>query len=306
MQSADVGRAQIHSTESLVDLAKALDRFSKKGLEELIGLRRHVDRQRAELLAREKSAREAEQSCAEQLANADEDDADYWSAELDGARQRLRSIRRWRARVEEEYRDFRSAAASLESDLSRSLPRGLAFLRSKIENVAAYHSVQPDPLDREDAVTNALVSEPPSHEARENGTLTSFRLPRGFVWVSLSEIDLARGLEGVQTEADFGKVSYETMTSGLMRLRDEILPRMQTLSRCSSDAFREIDRQNGDMYETGLQRVYEAFFGAHDYLYLERGKSDEKFGVTNGRHRIKVAQDLGWDAVPAQVKDLHA
>jgi hypothetical protein len=71
------------------------------------------------------------------------------------------------------------------------------------------------------------------------------------------------------------------------------------------DAFRDLDEKSGVTYENGLLRIYEAFFGQQDYIYLERPRGSSSFSITNGRHRVKVAQDLGWDAIPARVKDLN-
>ena len=96
------------------------------------------------------------------------------------------------------------------------------------------------------------------------------------------------------------------MVNGLRRLAAEILPRINanpdTLDR---DSFRSLDETTGERYEDGLQSIYEAFF-CEEFVYLERQRGQEQFEITNGRHRIKVALDLGWDAIPARVKDLKA
>ena len=56
--------------------------------------------------------------------------------------------------------------------------------------------------------------------------------------------------------------------------------------------------------QSGLLRVYEAFFG-DDVIHLGRGRRDKLFGVDSGRHRIKVAMDAGWTAVPVKMSDFR-
>jgi hypothetical protein len=70
-----------------------------------------------------------------------------------------------------------------------------------------------------------------------------------------------------------------------------------------ADYFANCDAKTGATYTEGLLHVYEAFFG-DDPIYLTRGQKDEKFSITNGRHRIKAALDAGWTAVPAKTSDL--
>lgn len=74
----------------------------------------------------------------------------------------------------------------------------------------------------------------------------------------------------------------------------------QVYNPVSSDHFARIDRGKGSSYAEGKQRVYDAFFG-DDCITLDRGPSDGKYGVTNGRHRLRIARALGWEAVPVKI-----
>ncbi len=133
--------------------------------------------------------------------------------------------------------------------------------------------------------------------------LCNFRLPQGFVWIPLRQIRLQEELAHVQAVVDYKKVDKETMRLGMIRLRTEVLPCLsdETGLRGSS-YFSEMDRASSQSYEHGLQRIYDAFFG-ESHVQLERGRTADLFGITNGRHRIKLAQELGWDAIPAKAED---
>jgi hypothetical protein len=48
--------------------------------------------------------------------------------------------------------------------------------------------------------------------------------------------------------------------------------------------------------------VYDLFLGDSDRLRLTR-RADGKFDVTNGRHRLEVARELGIERLPAHVID---
>ena len=72
-------------------------------------------------------------------------------------------------------------------------------------------------------------------------------------------------------------------------------------AKCSAVSTKSLARAS----RTVLQQIYDAFFNK-EYVYLERRRGQEKFDITNGRHRIRIALDLGSDAIPARVKDLRS
>jgi hypothetical protein len=94
------------------------------------------------------------------------------------------------------------------------------------------------------------------------------------------------------------------MRLGLVDLRKKVLPQLQGERQWSRLDFWQQDQCMGFSAESGLTRVYDAFFGA-DSIYLERGRRDDLFSIQNGRHRIKVAMDLGWKMIPVRAKDLR-
>jgi hypothetical protein len=88
------------------------------------------------------------------------------------------------------------------------------------------------------------------------------------------------------------------------------IPKQQNVSNLNQDVttseyFAELDRKGSVPFADGMQRVFDAFLGRWSPIYLCRGSEGGKYTISNGRHRIKIASDLGWLAVPAQVKDVR-
>jgi hypothetical protein len=301
-------QAEVFSLDSLDDLDRALATFSSTAAEAVIAMRAEFLDRRTALDDQEEDAQVEVSNWAAALQLADDDEREACACSLSEAQERLSRIRGWQARVHEEHSAFLTRAARFERLLDQTLPRTRDFLKTKTGELRAYGAMQPEP--GASAATHGSVSGPVS--LSPDGVtspgpmkLTEHRLPDRFVWVPLAEISEAR-LAGVATKEAYKKVEYDTMATGLRRLAAEILPRIHSdPDRVGGDAFRSLDEAAGESCEDGLQRIYEAFFGK-DFVYLERGRDQEKFEITNGRHRIRVALDLGWDAIPARVKDLRS
>jgi len=292
-------------------LDDALGSYAGGALRAVAAVRADFDRRRSALHEAEDDAKSELSRLREAYDDAsDDDDCESYRQAMEDAADQVAEIRRWIGDVEAQHALLTRRASACDDVLTRSVPRARAFLREKIEQLKQYHAVQLD------AATPAKsVADPPTVPVRRESTtgstghdaagarrLQDHRLPQGFRWVSLSEIDLAKQLDGISGPKDFRKVSYEDMRQGLAHLRDHILPALEVDGERRSDYFRDVDQQSGREYSEGLQRVYEAFFGQHDFVYFVR-RPDGTLDLINGRHRVKVADDLGWDAVPAQVKD---
>jgi hypothetical protein len=175
-----------------------------------------------------------------------------------------------------------------------TLRRGRSVLRAKIDMLNEYLSIQVEGVGYSDrASVDADV-------ARGQTALAGYPLPAGFRWVPLAQIELRQEPSDIQSAAEFRKTDKETMRRGFVQLQSEILPRLARNAACASDYFGAIDLQNEHDYEHGLQRVFDAFFG-QDHVHLGRANAAGMFDVINGRHRIRLAQELGWDVVPAKL-----
>lgn len=307
MSSGDVASsngADVRAIGALAELELALQRFALRGAEALAAIRSQCERNRKRLDQRAEDANREVRRRAAAVESADEDDIDDCQQALEDAREARAEIRSWQKRVEDEYQSFRRDAARFDATMSRTVSEGRGVLRSKIALLNEYRATQ---VERRNFTspggsisTSASVAQV---DASRFDELHKFKLPRGFVWIPLRQIRLKEELENVQTAADYKKVDKETMRSGMVRLQTEILPFMsgETDLR-GSDYFGEMDRANSLRYEHGLQRVYDAFFG-ESHIQLSRSVVPGQFDITNGRHRIRLAQELGWDAIPAQTED---
>lgn len=300
-------QAEVLSLDSLDDLDRALATFSSQAADALTTMAAQFHRRRADLDSQEKDARAEVDHWVERLELAeDEDECESCMSSLSVARERLSISRYWQAKVREEHASFLTQVALFKRLLDQTLPRGRDLLRTRTGELRAYGAVQLEPGESAagGSFSGTVLPTPGEASPSNPAKLTEHRLPDGFVWVSLTEISTA-GLAGVASKDDYKKVAYDTMATGLRRLAAEILPQINANpDALDRDSFRHLDEMAGESYEEGLQRIYEAFF-CKDFVYLERRRGQEKFDITNGRHRIQVALDLGWDAIPARVKDLR-
>jgi len=302
-------QAEILSLDRLEDLARALATFSIKAADAVTTMRAEFLRQRADLDGQEEDARVEVSNWVEAFQFAEDyDERESCAYSLSEAQERLSRIRGWQVRVREEHSAFLVQATQFGCLLDQALPKSHELLMIRIGDLRTYGAMQPDSVVSTAAKGSVSGLFPlPSGEVFTPSPvkLTEHRLPDGFVWVPLAEISEDE-LAGIASQAGYKKVPYATMVTGLRRLATEILPRISanpnTLDR---DSFRSLDETAGESYEDGLQRIYEAFF-CNDFVYLERRRGREKFEVTNGRHRIRVALDLGWEAIPARTKDLRS
>ena len=305
------GGAELLSLDALVKLEVALGVFSGKAAQALASMRQDSRQRRSVLDSREEDARREVSDCLDALEAADDDyERDSCLRSLAEAKARLREIRTWQIRVDEAQSLFLAEAADCDRLIHETLPHSRAYLQTKIEDLRVYHNLELGVIGAQPLRTLPTPSpvQPLPSESPERGALqrlTDIRLPRGFVWVPLSSIDSAQ-LTGVKPDTDYRKVPYETMREGLRRLRTEVLPRVHIEPDTTDrDTFSDMDHAAAQDFEHGLQRVYEAFFG-DDFIYLERRQGQARYEIVNGRHRIRAASDLGWDAIPAQVKDLNS
>lgn len=302
-------QVEVLSRESLDDLEASLGRFSSRAKDTLDAMRGDFLRQQEALDREEEEARSEACYWLEALREAEDDTRESCVSSLAAARERLGRIRCWQARARESQSQFLAQAARFDSLLDQTVPRCREFLKAKSGELRAYAAIQPESAAGGASPPPSAATPQPLQTAvappAGPRTLADFRLPAGFVWVPLAEISDSE-LAGVDAEAMCKKVPYATMQTGLRRLAAEILPRLETdPDGQDRDSFARLDKASGEDYEHGLQRIYEAFF-CQDFIYLERRRSQEKFDITNGRHRVRVALDLGWEAIPARVKDLRS
>lgn len=302
-------QAKVLSLDSLAELEMAIGRFASAAGEAAAGLRAEFSRRQAFLDEQEEDARAEVSHWREAVDNAEGyDELQGCLFALTEAGSRLGRVRGWRARVLDESLQFGSALAGFDRLLGRTIPASRSYLRSGVADLRAYAAVELLSGDRPSGAAPAATAVSPpiqgSDPTPRPEQLTDLSLPSGYVWVPLAQVSDVE-LAGVSSKDDYKKVSYDDMVVGLELLADEVLPRVDAdPSGARSEVFLELDEMAGRPHEKGLQQIYDAFFG-NEHIYLERQRGMTKFDITNGRHRIRVALDLGWTAIPARVKDLN-
>ncbi|MCO5067978.1 MAG: hypothetical protein M9910_04715 [Kiritimatiellae bacterium] len=305
----DSAGAYIESEDALEHFGAALGGFAVSLTEELATIQRQGG-------AAVERIRDRRDSCAVHLQRLEaeldaEDESDsvaFQVAAIEAARAELERVTAILMLAEDHLARMNETILRLRPLAEAHIPIARKFLMDKVSLLRSYHAVRLD-LDGSTDSTHPAAR---GDDKNAGGGLPSWEditqvaLPGGFVWVRLDDIALQDELKNVQHPGDFSKVAYDEMRSGAQRFVEHVLPVVaKDPSHATSEHFAELDRAAGVTYEHGLQRVFEAYLGRWTPIYLCRGQTDERFSITNGRHRIKVASDLGWTAVPAQVKDLR-
>jgi hypothetical protein len=95
------------------------------------------------------------------------------------------------------------------------------------------------------------------------------------------------------------------MQTGFQLLRTFILPTFSDFGpSVGRDWFYAQDMAKQGSTDYSILKVYEAFFGS-DSIAIDRNTDQSCYLITNGRHRIFIARQLGWEAVPVIFTDQH-
>lgn len=299
--------AHVTSFQSLQELEVALERFSSRCLDALEAVEPEIRRKIDELEERRRQFKReiSRWQRAYDEADSEEDDIGFISRKIEEAEDNLRNVRRWQKRVEEHYEEYtRRAKRAVEISTDHTTEARM-FLREKIAELYDYTGVQASPanggiissvLDAAAVVVASVVS-----VAEGTVSLLSFPLPDGYKWIRLDEIN-SQELSELPTADHFKGVGYDNTREGLNLLRSSILPEMnQSPEIANQEHFYKLDRESHrDEVVNSLEGVYNSFFGT-DHIWVDKFGDDTHYRIGNGRHRIKAALDLGWEAIPARV-----
>lgn len=312
---------KVTSFRALEELEVAIGRFSSRSIEALEEAERQITRKRDLLdqIVNERKRSVAYWRQEYDSADPDEDDVSSISHHLEEAEDALGEAKRWQRRIEDSYNAYSRKARDGAHLCTEHTLKARAFLKQKIKELYEYVSLQPDSINEgivgdgisgpgltKSVTTTAEVDVERNVTAVELGAndLTSFLLPKGFKWIRLDEIDPAE-MDLLSTDLEFRKMSEQEITSGMELLKTRILPEIQRDPvRVDSDYFAGIDRTEGRYGTNSLENIYRAFFGTNDQMWVDRTGGDY-YRVGNGKHRIKVARELNWPAIPAEVHENH-
>lgn len=304
--SGDSGHV-LANTEAIAELETALGRFADQARESSHRADTEVSRIRETLEERRGDLRREIRALSDRIANADEDDdTAAMERRLERATDALERVRRSQQDVDAAADRFKTARLRFEQLNGETSQRARSFLRKTVIDLQAYLALHKDGQGGITAPGTEGGSAPAAPASVTQGfDPTTFSLPPGFRWFAIARINTAQELAGVSDESSFVKgVSYHEMALGYEALRRDILPAIGDLANpAGNDTFAEQDRSAGVPYELGKQRIYEAFFSQSDPIHIEPAGPGELYTVASGRHRIKVAMDLGWTAIPVRSAD---
>jgi hypothetical protein len=234
-------------------------------------------------------------------AAADDDDWESAESELKEAEERLRAAQ---GAIDDACRTFarlqRSAAAA-DQAMASAGSTAAEYLGVKIGQLRALRNLTPEqfgpalPATPDEA--RAGRSKRAGAAAPDWDELQAFRLPIGWHWVRLDEIDT--GLRPGET-LDFAPGQREGLIDCYRRLLVDILPMLDRNRDAAHDRFARDDLANGIHDQSGKRGAFDAFFQTGEPIHLQRDSARGLWVADSGRHRIEVARSLGWSAVPAQ------
>ncbi len=313
----------VESLQSLEELETSTARFSAEMQEGIAATERQLQRKMEQLdqIVADRDRVVAEWQSAYDGADDEDDDVGFIQRKLAEAEDDLRQANQWQRRLEEacaEYKKHARLASYLADEHSN---RARAFLKERTRELYDYVELKPD-------LSGAMAesSQPPQPVltgAASDATVTTVAsvvsagetaafemgrllLPKGFGWIRLDELRPDEMAE-LPAERDYRKndLSEADMREGLQLLQTRILPEIQKDPvAATSDYFSKLDAAESRSGSKSLAKIFDAYFGQSDHIWVDRFKGDQFFGIGNGRHRIKAAHDLGWSAVPARIVEV--
>ncbi len=293
------GEAKLVSVQVLRDLEDALANYSVRVTTALDGFDSEVQRCRRLL---EDRRRQAEREVRHRQRVRDEIEEDGpGSAErmLADAEDKLAEIERCVREVDSAVASYRRMAARARDAGGDGVRKARTFLARKHSEAQAYLGLSNAQSSAGDGALRKVAARTTGDAAAPGGgefAFTDVPLPAGMRWVRLDDI---RREDDLPKHEGFPKVSESEIREGFETLGQHILPFMKAHPGSTSSTFFELDQEAGKGYPSGLQRVFEAFFGSEPIVLDTRPEGG--LSVTSGRHRIKVARDMGWLAIPAKV-----
>jgi len=128
-------------------------------------------------------------------------------------------------------------------------------------------------------------------------------LPKDFQWFPLTKFSAAEMSHLPLHNEEFRKWSRHEIRTRLELLINELLPDLQRASVPEVKPLWQA-RDEKDPLPGGISRlaVYESFFGS-DRIRVEGFRGC--FTIAHGSDRVRIAQEMGWHYIPAQVVEVH-
>ncbi len=295
---------EVRSFEDLKKLSTSLARFSEQAAIATHDFERRIGLAKEELAGRISRLRHQVSCLQEAIEEAEQDDKKQRLVyQLEETEEMLRWARYAMNKLHQHEQSYRARASGFKNLVGEETKKArhlIAEILSDLEQYVASGEGSPATGSYGATRGSTAAASKVDFAANQNkftdiGYCSDSNLPGGFRWVSLDEIDMGE----ISDELEFKKISRAEMDEGLEILKNEIAPAFEEKPACGSEYFFEEDKKAGlEIYE-GKQRVYDAFFG-ESHIRLEKRTTDFHYGITNGRHRILLAREKGWKAIPAR------
>jgi hypothetical protein len=311
--------ANLVSVERLLAMRDALLRFREaaSGIAPRMALR--VERAQATLARKRRSLERAISEYEEETETTENDHRGQSSGlTLQDAQDALDEIVEAERKLAEAFDRYQAAVPLWRHALDRLMPAAAAFLAQKHSDAVDYMRLMSTGVDgssqanlppevkssgdfqRQRAIgASPAPALPDGPTSIDSGYLPD--LPEGLVWVPLAKIDPSEVPAGLEFKKG---VTYDQMRDGLLRLWGELIPLVGSVhhGRAACEAFDEqhgrIDRR-GFVHRLSLAHLWDQFFHRDNRIRISVNPDTGRWSITNGRHRILVARDLGWKYVPA-------
>jgi hypothetical protein len=252
------------------------------------------------------AVRDAENAYYRACDDDDEDGnvSDAAAAELAEARERLARLLRVVEIVKGALRDYKNAARNLADSRRGLLPGASAYMAERLHALDVYLALQmssgasgvPSPSSADAALAAG------EYVAFAIEAMNGVDLPDGFSWIPIKDI-VEKDLPSSETEWRKG-ISKNDMRIGLNAFRKDMLPVLARSGHVSRDDFVSLDTSlhravGGIIAPNSLANLYDVFFGTEPIAVDHDPKGG--LSITNGRHRIAMARELGWTHVPGRL-----
>lgn len=234
-------------------------------------------------------------------SESDYSEEQYRLSELVAKRTELERILRLSKDLSRAQRNYQQKSRRMEHAISELLPSVKLFLSQVIEDLQSYMSV-PSSGYVSNLLGDGHIKASVQSTLKVKSALPENQhvmLPPHFSWLNVDEIEPTDFLD------ESSKISNDQLRIAFQLLDYSILPAFKMFGRTiGKDWFYAQDQAKGLMPNEGLEIVYSSFFGVDAIVIDRRENASSVYRIINGRHRIAIARDLGWAAVPVIYTDI--
>lgn len=311
-----MGAAELRNVDALVHMRDALVRFRESTSNVSTQLRARVERAEA-VLSRHRASLESEIEAQRSLLSEskDEDERREAGRALDEAYAALSVVRKRSRELARAVAHHSRVVTSWHNAIGTTLPAAAAYLAQKHAEATNYQRVAlpgspvQSSIGGSAEVENAVCASSTGESllagpAHANSPDELPKLPSGFTWIPISQFDQSE----LPNRNDFKKgISPSDMANGLQRLWSELIPTLNANARPSRAVCEAFDEANGRVDPMGfvhpesLSNLWDVFFNRREHIRVTFDERTEKWSIDNGRHRVRIAKDLGWKYVPGEL-----